>query len=298
MFVLAHVSDPHLAPLPAPRIAELVGKRGLGFLSWQLKRRRLLLREVTDALIADLKSQSPDHIAVTGDLVNIALPGEFANAQKWLRQLGAARDVSLVPGNHDAYVRAVEHEPARCWGAYMRADDGEADPVAFPFVRRRGRVALIGLSTAVATPLLMASGRLGAEQITRCAEVLAELREQGCYRVVLIHHPPAGERAAHKRLTDAGALHDVFRGHGAELVLCGHDHIASLSWLDGPRGRIPVVGVPSASAAARGHQVPAAYNLYRIDESAEGFACEVVSRGYRTNGDKIVELRRQTLPVR
>jgi hypothetical protein len=27
MFLLAHLSDPHLAPLPRPRLLELVGKR-------------------------------------------------------------------------------------------------------------------------------------------------------------------------------------------------------------------------------------------------------------------------------
>ena len=33
-FTLAHLSDPHLAPLPQPRATELLGKRALGYVNW------------------------------------------------------------------------------------------------------------------------------------------------------------------------------------------------------------------------------------------------------------------------
>ena len=52
MFVLAHLSDPHLGPVPLPRFAELSGKRGLGFLNW-LRSRRLRHRpEVLDLIVS------------------------------------------------------------------------------------------------------------------------------------------------------------------------------------------------------------------------------------------------------
>ena len=41
MFVLAHLSDPHLAPLPFPHPRELLSKRGLGYLNWLRKRRSI-----------------------------------------------------------------------------------------------------------------------------------------------------------------------------------------------------------------------------------------------------------------
>ena len=105
MFVLAHLSDPHLAPLPPPRLGELASKRLLGYLNWVRKRRAIHRRDVLAAIVADLHAAKPDHIAVTGDLVNIALPAEIANAAHWLEALGPPAQVSLVPGNHDAYVR-------------------------------------------------------------------------------------------------------------------------------------------------------------------------------------------------
>src|SRR4029079_12724459 len=81
MFTLAHVSDVHLAPLPAPRPSELLSKRGLGYLNWLRKRRAIHRADMLAALVADLKTRAPDHIAVTGDLVNLSLPSEFANGR-------------------------------------------------------------------------------------------------------------------------------------------------------------------------------------------------------------------------
>src|SRR5262249_49542898 len=163
MFLLAHLSDPHLGPLPAPHWRELMGKRATGFANWWRKRHLIHRGEVLARVVADLKAQAPDHIAVTGDLVNISLPGEYAPARTCLESLGTPRDVTLVPGNHDVYVRGAASYPRRHWSDYLRADEGEPanDATAFPFLRRRGALALIGLSSAVATAPLLATGRLG-----------------------------------------------------------------------------------------------------------------------------------------
>ena len=101
MFVLAHISDIHLAPLPTPRITELMSKRGLGYLNWLRKRRAIHQREVLDAIVSDLKAHKPDHIAITGDLVNLSLSNEFEPARSWLEGLSTPSQASLVPGNHD-----------------------------------------------------------------------------------------------------------------------------------------------------------------------------------------------------
>ena len=89
MFTLAHLSDPHLAPLPKPRWSELIGKRVTGYINWQRWRRFIHDRAVLAKIVADLKAQAPDHIAVTGDLANIALPEEFTRGRDWLDRLGS-----------------------------------------------------------------------------------------------------------------------------------------------------------------------------------------------------------------
>ena len=72
MFVLAHLSDPHLAPLPMPNPLRLLSKRGLGYINWLRKRRSIHRADMLAALVADLKGRAPDHIAVGGALVFIA----------------------------------------------------------------------------------------------------------------------------------------------------------------------------------------------------------------------------------
>ena len=296
MYVLAHLSDPHIGPLPRPRLLDLAGKRLIGFANWQLRRRASHRLELLDVITEDVKTAAPDHIAVTGDLVNIALEHEFAPALAWLDRLGPPDRVTFVPGNHDAYARATADHAARFWELYMLGDADAVDASAgFPFLRRRGPVALIGLSTALPTLPFMATGRVGAAQLARFAAVLDRLKDEQAFRIVLIHHPPAGLRARHKRLIDAAALVQVLTQHGADLVLHGHDHRQSLHWLEGPNGRIPVVGVPSCSGSTGGKHDPAAYNLYRIVGKPGAWSCEAISRGLPPGRDNVEELKRQTL---
>jgi 3',5'-cyclic AMP phosphodiesterase CpdA len=293
MFTLAHLSDPHLAPLPKPRWSEMIGKRVTGYINWQRRRRFIHDPAVLAKIVADMRAQAPGHIAVTGDLTNIALPQEFVRGGAWLTSLGAPPDVTVIPGNHDAYVRAAAAEPERCWGAYMRADDGTD---GFPFVRRRGPLALIGLSTAVPTAPFMATGRLGEAQLKRLGETLIALAREKVFRVVLIHHPPVSQAKRHKLLTDAAEFLRVIGAHGAELVLHGHDHLHMINWLDGPNGaRVPAVGVPSASAAWGMSKDAAAYNLCAIDGAPGAWTCELISRGIGSAGAVMQQKRLKIL---
>jgi len=292
MFVLAHLSDPHLGPIPTPPLRELFNKRGLGLINWYRKRHRHHDAAVLRAIVADMKAHAPDHIAVTGDLVNISLPAEFARAATWLQSVGAPDDVTLTPGNHDAYIGRAAGHAAEHWGDYMTGDDG----APFPFVRRRGPIAMIALTTSVPSGPFMATGKLGDAQLARLGEILAALAREPVFRVVLVHHPPIPSRGHHmKRLIDAPKLRAILAEHGAELLLHGHNHEQQLIWLDGPKRRIPAVGVPSASAIISAHDEPAAYNLYRIAGKPGAWDCEAVTRGLRAGHTGVTELKRQRL---
>lgn len=286
MFALAHISDLHLSMPPRP--VELIGKRGLGLINWHRGRRYIHWPEVLDQVTNDLKQQPTDHIAVTGDLVNLSLPAEYARARLWLDRLGAPDDVTVIPGNHDIYVRQALGGPAQFWGEYMRGDDGGG----FPFVRRRGPAAVIALSSAVPTGPFMATGELGAGQLEHVAAALDRNRE--FFRVVLIHHPPVTPPARRlRRLIDADEFCRVLADNGAELVLHGHDHRRAVIWLDGPGGKpIPSIGAPSASAQKpHGHENGAGYNIYLIDGAAGSWRCEMVGRE-RSAGGVITEAER------
>jgi 3',5'-cyclic AMP phosphodiesterase CpdA len=292
MFLLAHLSDPHIGPIPTPRLRDVVNKRGLGLINWYRKRHRHHHDDVLDAIVRDMHAHAPGHIAVTGDLVNISLDTEFARAARWLERVGAPQDVTLVPGNHDAYIRRAAGSATQHWGDYMRGDDG----AAFPFVRRRGPLAIVGLTTSLPTGPFMATGRLGGEQLARLGEILLALAREPVIRVVLIHHPPIPSRGHYmKRLIDAPMLRALIAEHGAELLLHGHNHEHQLVWLDGPHGRVPAVGVPSASAIISAHDEPAAYNLYRFAGAPGAWECQMTTRGLRAGHDGIIELARHDL---
>jgi 3',5'-cyclic AMP phosphodiesterase CpdA len=293
MFVLAHLSDAHLAPVPVPSWPELLGKRATGYLNWKRKRRLIHRSEVLAAVVSDLRAHMPDHIAVTGDLINISLEREYPSARIWLESLGAPEKVSLVPGNHDIYVRAARPYLRLHWGEYMRGDDcGQPE---FPYMRRRGPIALIGLSSAISTPPFMATGQLGETQINALRDLLDRCHREQLFRVLLIHHPPLSSPGRHyKRLLDAARLRCALKHCGAELVIHGHDHVPSLIYLEGPQGPIPTLGVPSASQVARAHG-GAGYNLFYIEGGSRSWSCETVARGLAPDGHTLAELRRVKL---
>jgi 3',5'-cyclic AMP phosphodiesterase CpdA len=312
-FVLAHLSDPHVPSRLDGWPTALLNKRVFGYLSWRLRRVRIHRREVLDALVRDLAERGADHVAVTGDIVNIALPKEFTRAADWLRTLNGAGPVTVVPGNHDAYVAVSWERSWAAWHEFMHSDGHEAaedvPPVhrsaaargAFPFVRRRGPLALIGLSTAVPTAPGRSSGHVGARQLERLAHHLRTTGDAGLFRVVLLHHPPRAEKAPrHKQLTDAEAFVAVIAGHGAELILHGHEHRFRYEELAGPNGRVPVFGVPSASMLPRGDGGGAGqYHLHHIRRHTGHWSLETEIRSYSRAHGRFVEshLRRLLLPA-
>ena len=270
MFRLAHLSDPHLGPLPPVRLRELMNKRLTGYANWRLGRAEAQDMEMLSAVIADVKANEPDHIAVTGDFANIGLASEFATTRRFLENLGTPERVSAIPGNHDIYVSGSAAALTPAIGPWMQSD-GKSEP-SFPFLKRRGRVALIGLSTGVPTPVFVAAGRLGSPQIERLDALLANLRREDAIRIVLIHHPPhKGGARRLRQLIDGADLRQTLARRGCEAVLHGHNHRASTASVPGPEHPIPVIGAPSASARPNRTHRPGWW-LIAIDEKARSEA--------------------------
>jgi 3',5'-cyclic AMP phosphodiesterase CpdA len=294
---LAHLSDPHLS-YEAIRLRprDYVGKRLLSRLSWRRDRHRKHRPEVLDAVVADIRAQAPDEILVTGDLTNLATPAEFAHAATWLRHLGDPAHVSVVPGNHDALVRAPWEESFALWRPWMAPDKAAEDGAAFPYLRVRGGVAIIGLSSAVPTPPFLATGRVGMAQRERLRRLLAETGEQGLFRLVLVHHPLAdGVVSRRKSLTDAAGVRDALAEAGAELVLWGHAHQAGLYTVPGPHEPIPALGAASASRLSGSDASMACWHHLLIEPAASaGWQVKVTVRrlhpegGMRTAGSYVL----------
>jgi 3',5'-cyclic AMP phosphodiesterase CpdA len=302
-FLLAHLSDPHVPTSLSAWPWAMFNKRIFGYLHWRFLRARIHRIEVLDALRDDLIRIAPDHVAVTGDIVNISLPTEFTRTGLWLRSLGSPSDVTIVPGNHDAYVAVSWDRSWAAWRDFMAPDQaGLAAPPSpdrdwFPFVRRRGPVVIIGVSTAIPTAPGHASGEIGPGQLQRLASCLAAVCDLGVFRVVLLHHPPLADIGPiHKSLTDAADFQRVIAQQGAELILHGHEHRFRFNELRGPLGSVPVFGVPSASMLPSDSSIAAGqYHLHRIEQQTGGWLLETHMRTYRAELGHFVETERKQL---
>jgi 3',5'-cyclic AMP phosphodiesterase CpdA len=273
---LAHCSDLHLLSLDGARALDYLNKRWIGRMNLITSRSRHYHTAAFDDMVADLNAQGVDHIICTGDVTNLALPGEFRYARERFDRLtlGTA-GVTVIPGNHDAYIQDGQRHFAEVFGDYATSDDGWAWEVngeptladRWPVVRVRGELALIGISTSMQTPWFTAYGRVGATQLARLRSALADPRLAGKCRVVAIHHPPAGKRAASsiRGLKDRADFADVIKECGADVVIHGHEHRNMRESLDGPAGPIDVLGVPSGTYEANDATRTARYRIFEIE---------------------------------
>ncbi len=328
---LAHVSDVHLSPVCGFWPVHWNAKRLLGFANWHFSRVRVHQRRVVEALMRDVMEHAPDHIVVTGDLANLGLPAEHEAAAHWLASLGAAQDVTVIPGNHDIYVDMKRDIGVARWVANMSSNDAGASlmsvaksaeafsdisgkgsfhktkkvkrapsGLAFPFCRVIGPLALIAVNSAVPTQPFYATGLIGASQRALLARALERARELDLVRVVLIHHPPLpGQAPPRRALRDAAELQQILKEKGAELVLHGHNHRDSLEWVKGPLDSIPVIGVASASAARAHHKEPMArYNIIRVVRWNSNVRFDITRRGTKKRGEPMRDIALQSFELR
>ena len=280
---LAHCSDLHLLSHDGARWLDLANKRWIGAMNLLSNRSRHYHVEAFEDMVGDLNALGIEHVLCTGDVTNLALRQEFAFARGKFDQLALGpAGVTVIPGNHDAYVAEgvslfaemfaafATCDPGWEWTAADAASDADApDDLRWPIVRIRGALALIGTSTSRATPWFTAYGRLGSGQLARLRKTLQDPRLAGKVRVVAIHHPPAGRRAENRirGLRDHAALAAVIAETGADLIVHGHEHRDMTEALAGPVGPVPVRGVASGTYL---HNKPERTARYRIYEIADG----------------------------
>lgn len=264
---IAHCSDLHLLSLQGARMLDFANKRWIGGLNLLTNRARHYVSSVFEVMVDDMNQQALDHVICTGDVTNLALEQEFRFARSHFDRLSLGpAQVTVLPGNHDSYVAKGNVYFSDIFGDYHRSDaDWHAEP--WPMVRVRGNLAIIGLSTSLATPWFTAYGRVGTAQLQRVAAVLRDPRLAGTVRLVAIHHPPAGKAARNmvRGLRDWQAFARVIAEAGAELIVHGHEHRDMHNQLAGPDGStVDVLGVQSGTYAAHRVERTARYRIFEI----------------------------------
>ncbi len=271
---LAHCSDLHLLSLDGARVLDFANKRWIGGMNLITSRGRHYHTQAFEDMIADCNTLGVEHVLCSGDVTNLGLEQEFTFARSLFDRftLGPV-GVTVLPGNHDAYVAAGATHFTKIFGDYATPDadwvwdDGDRDP--WPIVRVRGPLALIGISTSLQTPWFTAWGRIGPRQLARLRSALGDPRLADKARVVAIHHPPAGIRAASRirGLRDRVEFAQILADQGASVVVHGHEHRDLRETLPIPGGTVEVLGVQAGTYHAVDPTRTARYRLFDINDA-------------------------------
>jgi 3',5'-cyclic AMP phosphodiesterase CpdA len=278
---IAHFSDLHVLALDGVPTHRFLNKRFTGWVNLRVKRAHKHRPAHVRAVAREIARAKVDHVVITGDLTNLALEQEFVAVRELLEEhLGLHPDqISAVPGNHDLYTRGAMRDRrfTKYFHDYVASDLPElcADlPLGrFPFVKLRGPVAIIGLSSAVPRPPIMASGLLGKLQLEALSRILTHAEVKKRTPVILLHHPvhnPISRMETFLRgLDDADALIAKLAGVQRGLLLHGHLHVRQQQALGTPVGELLSVGATSASLDHHHEHKMAGFNLYEVDDTGK-----------------------------
>jgi 3',5'-cyclic AMP phosphodiesterase CpdA len=296
MIRIAHISDLHVLDLTGNGPQRYLGKRLTGLANLRLKRGHHHHTRALKRVLEAVKERAPTHVVITGDITNLALESEFRAAHRLIQDVlrMPPDEVSIVPGNHDAYTQgAVRSARFRSFfGAHMtstrgKVDNhgkGEAQP-AFPYLRiirsagsepndTRSGVALIGLSTAMATMPLRSAGEVGDAQRNELAALLTHPDVRDRTLVLLAHHPiinpPSKLRTFSGGLQDAQDLVALLaKREQTTITLHGHLHKRMLRSVDEGQDTILAIGATSASLESDDQDRRAGYNWYEFSDAGE-----------------------------
>jgi putative phosphoesterase len=148
-----------------------------------------------EAVLADLKSVSPDLIVVGGDVVAGPMPAEVLD-----RLAALSKSICFVRGNADREVVAAYDD-----GRYTDVTDA-ADPTE--------RVAAFAASKI---------DRGHRDLLASFAEPLV-VEVEGVGQVLFCHGSPRSDEEIVSAATTEGRLREILAGVDQDLVVCGHTH--------------------------------------------------------------------------
>jgi len=282
---IAHFSDLHVLALEGAGTSRFLNKRFTGWVNLRLKRGHKHKPKHVRAIAQEITRAKVDHVVITGDLTNLALEQEFEAVKRLLEEdLGLTGDqISAVPGNHDVYTRGAMRDRrfSTYFDEYVRSDlpdlCAEIPLGRFPFVKLRGAAAIIGLSSAVPRPPLVASGELGERQLDALEAILSHPEVKVRTPIVALHHPmhnpPSKMKTMVEGLWDADRLCSILSSLSRGLVLHGHLHVRRQSPFATSAGQLLSIGATSASLEHENEHKMAGFNLYEID--AEGAVARI-----------------------
>ncbi len=260
---LAHFSDIHITyfPLAGP----FAIKRLAAIASYTLMGRGKHF-EGSDhrigKLLEDVDAQGVDHALCTGDLTGVSTEAEFDRvAGLFGPRLHQPQQYTVIPGNHDRYVRGSEglfegHFAALCEGG------------RFPFSKQVAPgVTIVGIDVARPTSVIDSSGLCGERQRDALLGILTDASLKDHF-VVLAQHYGLLRSEGQRDRRDHGLRDDLElmalidrEDVSLDLVLHGHMH---RPYVVNTRRRTII----NAGSATDLHVKGLGYHVYDIDPAA------------------------------
>jgi 3',5'-cyclic AMP phosphodiesterase CpdA len=257
--LIGHITDLHYPVYTSLRLKDILTKRITGAANLFFSKRRRFRPHLLEVNLQNLKRLGVGHLVITGDIGNLAFPEEFMRVRECLENVGfLPEQVTIVPGNHDVYLKSSEVE-GHFWkhlGPYAGAEHSDD----YPTVKDLGGFLMIGLSSAVPSGYGFAYGEIGETQLAKLEKILKENEETP--KIIVLHHPPyIGADSFSDGLIDGVKLRELVWKYGADLLLHGHEHYDMTNEIPGPASKaVPVFGTgcaildtntPGSSARAR-----------------------------------------------
>ena len=223
---LAHFSDIHVTHFPLTGKPAL--KRLAAVASYSLAGRGRHFEGSDDRigkLLADVDAQGVDHALCTGDLTGVSTEAEFARvAGLFGERLRQPAKYTVIPGNHDRYVRGAE-------GLFEQHFARLSEGARFPFLKHlSGEVSLVAIDVARPTSLIDSSGLCGPKQREALLGILTDASLKGRFVMLALHYGllrAEGQRDArpHGLRDDLEVMELIDRDDvSLDLVLHGHMH--------------------------------------------------------------------------
>lgn len=275
---LGHISDLHIFALEQTTPKRFLNKRLVGGTNILFNRGKSHSPQVVQAALDMLDSFGVDHIAITGDLTNLALEEEFRAAANVIDGITDAESrVSVVPGNHDYYVPEIEQTGAfeRHFERFQQSDLPSYQlETGYPFCKFFGEdVALIGLNTGIASPPMFAVGKVDEKELRSLEQLLDDPKVRDRYKIVMLHHPllPFEHSKVEytRRLVNAHEVLEVLRWKNVNLAIHGHNHYyhkLELPHLGAP-GTLHICEAGSTSVSSSKNPMSGGkFNVYTIED--------------------------------
>lgn len=236
---------------------------------------------VVDALLADIRSEAPDMVAISGDLTQRAYSWQYKAAFEFVN--GFEIPVLVVPGNHDVWPMWW---PARRLGRPVsRFEDIITDDLSPLFKMRQAWV--LGLNSAHGKTV-----KGGLVTAAHSERVRQAFKGGPDIRVLVVHHPLAPMPHASKADVAIGGrgLLAAAAESRVQVVLSGHLHVVQN--IRSEEGPLLVHAGTATSSRGRGPDKTAnSYNIVALD----GESVVVERRDY--DGLEFGLVRRETLAV-